>query len=68
MMDAVLREEISAWGAAEFHEPATADAIEAAEAYLGAPLPDEIRDLLSETDGIDGEYGLALVWPAKTHR
>lgn len=61
----MLKEQISAWGTADFHEPATADAIAAAEAKLGAPLPGEIRDLLGETDGVDGEYGLALVWPAE---
>ena len=65
MMGSMLREQIASWGTADFREPATADAINAAEAALGAPFPVEIRDLLSETDGVDGERGLALVWPAE---
>ena len=61
----MLREQITDWGTANFHEPATDGAIAAAEAALGTKLPDEILDLLRETDGVDGEYGLALVWPAE---
>jgi hypothetical protein len=60
----VLRDQIAAWGAADFRSPATTQAIRAAEAKLGAPLPSELRDLLSETDGVEGEYGLGLVWTA----
>jgi hypothetical protein len=61
----VLRERISTWGTAGFREPASVEAIRAAEGKLGTPLPDEIRDLLSETNGVEGEYGLGLVWPAE---
>jgi hypothetical protein len=59
----MLKEQIAAWGLEDVHVPATAEAIEAAEAKLDALLPTEIRDLLSETNGVDGEYGLALIWP-----
>jgi len=61
----VLREQITAWGLASFREPATRDVIAAAEADLGAPIPDEIRELLGETNGIEGEYGLGLIWPVE---
>ena len=60
----VLREQIAAWGQADFREPAAPEAIQTAEARLGAPLPNELRELLSETDGVVGEHGLGLVWAA----
>ena len=34
-----------------------------AEGKLAAALPSALRELLSETDGVVGEYGLNLVWP-----
>jgi hypothetical protein len=34
------------------------------ERRLGSPLEPALRSLLSETDGIVGEYGLGVVWPA----
>lgn len=61
----MLSEQIATWGTADFHEPATPQSIRAAEAKLGAPLPSELRELLSETDGVVGEYGLGLVWTAE---
>ena len=61
----MLSEQIAAWGTADFREPATPQSLRAVEAKLGAPLPSELRDLLSETDGIEGEYGLGLVWSAE---
>lgn len=60
----MLTEQIAVWGTADFREPATVEAIQTAEAQLGAPLPRELRELLSETDGVVGEYGLDLVWSA----
>ena len=35
----------------------------AAERELGVCFPDELRDCLLESNGIEGEYSLALVWP-----
>ena len=61
----MLRDEISAWGTADFREPATPGAVAEAEAKLGAPIPGELRDLLGATDGVVGEYGLEVVWTAK---
>lgn len=55
-------DEIGAWGDAHFHEPAAHDAIESAEASLGHRLPDELRGLLTETNGIEGEFELGLLW------
>ncbi|MBE1530781.1 SMI1/KNR4 family protein [Actinomadura algeriensis] len=46
----------------EFHPPVGDPALDAAERRLGAPLPPELRDLLRETDGLLGPYGLDVVW------
>ncbi len=37
--------------------------LDAAAAALGAPLPADLVGLLSETNGVSGEFGLGLVWP-----
>jgi hypothetical protein len=47
----------------EFSAPATEDRLSAAGRALGTELPPHLRDLLGESDGISGEYGLGLVWP-----
>jgi hypothetical protein len=49
--------------AAEFAQPASQGHIEAAERVLKIGIPDELRGLLLESDGVVGEYGLGLVWP-----
>lgn len=59
---AMLTDRIAAWGEATFSQPATTDDLDAAEAALGTVLPAQLRDLLVETNGIEGEYGLGLVW------
>lgn len=43
----------------------SADAMQLAEAEaaLGHALPAALRELLSVTDGLRGEYDIALVWP-----
>lgn len=46
-----------------FREPASTQAIQACQLALGQPLPRDLADLLRETDGVEGEYGLGLVWP-----
>jgi hypothetical protein len=33
------------------------------EESLGVSLPGELRELLLESDGVLGEFGLGLVWP-----
>jgi hypothetical protein len=58
-------EEIGTWGEAHLTEPATVEALRAVETNLGHPLPTELRDLLAETNGISGEYGLGLLWSAE---
>jgi len=46
-----------------FASAATPDAIAAAEQNLQVEIPLELVGLLSESDGIAGQYGLGLVWP-----
>ncbi|MGO4651371.1 MULTISPECIES: SMI1/KNR4 family protein [Arthrobacter] len=58
----MLVEKIQRWGDVTFGAPASADAIQACEAQLGHRLPDHLRQLLAETNGIEGEYGLGLLW------
>ena len=58
-------EQIGDWGEAHFREPATRDAFESVEARLGHRLPEELQQLLLSTDGIEGEYGLGLLWPTE---
>jgi len=45
------------------HVPASEEQLAAAERVLGVRFPEELRSCLLESDGIEGEYGLALVWP-----
>jgi hypothetical protein len=47
---------------ATFDPPVTPAAIREAEEALSQPLPIAFRDLLMETNGVRGEYGLGLVW------
>lgn len=39
--------------------------ISKAETALGVSLPNSLTDLLAETDGVEGEYSLGLIWPIK---
>ena len=55
-------ERIVGWGEATFMPPAQVDAIASAEAALGHSLPNDLGRVLAESDGIEGEYGLGLVW------
>ncbi len=54
--------DITEWGEAHLRGPATPAAIQALESSLGHKLPAELRELLSQSDGIEGEYGLGLLW------
>jgi hypothetical protein len=66
MLCAVWRETISGWtDQASFHEGASEAAIRACEARLGRTLPRDLVELLRESNGVDGEYGLSLVWPVE---
>jgi hypothetical protein len=48
---------------ASFSEPAEERALFAAETQLGMQLPQSLRELLAESNGVRGEYSLALIWP-----
>jgi len=48
---------------ATFSEPAEVQALLAAETQLGMRLPQSLRELLAESNGVRGEYDLALIWP-----
>lgn len=59
------RERIRAWcPSAILGHPASDHDLRAAETALSVALPEALRELLLETDGVDGEYGLGLIWPA----
>lgn len=58
----MLIDQIAGWGEAMFHPPAQAEALSATEASLGHPLPNDLGPVLAESDGIDGEYGIGLLW------
>jgi len=47
---------------ATFHDGASDTEIGACEAALGQSLPRELAELLRETNGVQGEYGLGLIW------
>ncbi|MFI9045793.1 SMI1/KNR4 family protein [Streptomyces sp. NPDC053427] len=48
---------------AEFRAPVDPAALSAAERRLRSALPPELVELLRETDGIVGPYGVDTVWP-----
>ena len=50
---------------AEFAAPASREAIDQIERWLGPPVPSELRDLLRHTDGVRAEHGSGLVWPTR---
>lgn len=50
-------------GTAITRKAATEADLRDAERELGHPLPAELAALLAESNGIDGEYELGLVWP-----
>jgi hypothetical protein len=51
---------------ADFAAPASDGEIDQIERRLGQPVPDGLRGLLRETDGVEDEYGSGLVWPVRT--
>jgi hypothetical protein len=48
---------------ATFFPPANHAAIFAAEQSLGAPFPTALRELLRQSNGVHGKWGLGLIWP-----
>ena len=50
---------------AKFRAPATASELERAETELRISLPDELRSLLLETNGVAAYYSTPLVWPVE---
>lgn len=48
-----------------FSSAAEPDSIAAAQRRLQVEFPAELVDLLSESDGVQGQYGLGLVWPVE---
>lgn len=46
-------------------DPADETTIAAAEQALGRPLPDDLRSLLCESDGVEDGYGTDVVWSAE---
>jgi SMI1-KNR4 cell-wall len=58
-------ERIQQWGEATFQPPATEQQLVSCEQTLGHPCPEELRALLLETDGIEGEYGVDVLWNAQ---
>lgn len=48
-----------------FASPAQATPIALAQQRLQIEFPRELTELLSESDGVQGEYSLGLVWPVE---
>ena len=63
-MQHVWRELASEIGLQVF-PPSPSGTLEQAETAVGCPLPDALRALLLETDGLTDEYGLEVVFSAE---
>ena len=48
---------------AAWRAPVSESQLDLAEAELSVRFPEELRSCLLESDGIEAEYGLQLVWP-----
>jgi hypothetical protein len=48
---------------ASFATAATSFELAQAAESLGVPFPESLRSVLLESNGIEGEYGLGLLWP-----
>jgi len=46
----------------KFHSPATLNDIINVESALEISLPKELKNLLEESNGVEGVYGLGLIW------
>lgn len=49
----------------EFGPPALWADVSLAEEKLAISFPDDLRNLLFEANGVQGEYGLGLIWPVE---
>jgi hypothetical protein len=58
------RELLAEFSDVELHGPATESSLTDIEDELGQPVPLSLRTLLTETDGIEAQYGTELVWSA----
>ncbi|KQW17499.1 SMI1/KNR4 family protein [Streptomyces sp. Root369] len=47
------------------HVAATEEALVLVEERLGQPIPQSLRSLLAESDGISAAYGMEIVWSAE---
>jgi cell wall assembly regulator SMI1 len=56
---------LSAYPQAEFAPPASAEAIGEIELRLGSSVPEDLRALLRESNGVLGEYSVDAVWTAE---
>lgn len=48
---------------ATFFPGAARHEIKQAEAELGVGFPEDLANLLGESNGVEGQYGLGLIWP-----
>ncbi|MFF0480406.1 SMI1/KNR4 family protein [Streptomyces sp. NPDC004435] len=55
---------MSEFSDAELRDPVTEGELTAVEQQLGQPLPASLRELLLQSNGIEGEYGTETVWTA----
>jgi len=55
-------------GNCKFEPPAAESEIDETEKVLDVKLPDELRELFKETDGVSGDYGLGLIWAVEKVR
>lgn len=46
----------------QFHLPAPLNEIASVESELEVSLPKELKNLLQESNGVEGSYGLGLIW------
>jgi hypothetical protein len=53
---------LQSYPGAQFADPATAAELDAAEARLGYSLPSPLRELLLETNGVQGRWDVDTVW------
>lgn len=47
---------------AEFNEPASEQQLAAVEQALGVQLPQDLRELLLDSDGVRANYGAEVIW------
>jgi SMI1-KNR4 cell-wall len=58
-------ERIAQWGEAKFHDPVSEQELHDCEHARALALPHELRALLEETNGIEGEDGIDILWNAE---